>query len=362
MASNQPADDDAGASPLLVQKIPVVTPLPCYAVELNLYDPVCQRCPHLRNCTRDTGSRRDKVPLKNVEFKLIPPKFAKVEPALGEDPELVHIDAVYSLCHQTVFGKHVRSNLRRTAPQIALAAAQLNCSIRLYILAAMVGHQQAQLYLEEAHGAVNSRPFSEGMLVTPQAATCVENYAHVCRSQFGTFTLSAVDLLHETNLSDRSMEAGLLRSEVIAGKFIAAVKAGEAGLAEPELYARYEFDLDEHWLALEPSYVKFVLNPPPGIQPPEATAALKRKRFDVRQTMAFMKRHRSAGFAAHMARNSIMPAAVMRVLAAFRLDGDMLEVTRDPVTDSFEFWKELGRAVQTLRCLRMYYGPHIDLF
>lgn len=354
----------------VTQRTAVSTPLPCYGIELDLGDPTCQKCPHLRDCHKDSGERRDRIPLQKVEFQLIPPSFGQLVPLPGEDPEFVHINSVYSLCYQTVFGKHVHANLKREAPQIAAAAARQNCSIRLYMLASMLGFQQAGIARAKEEAAIEKdvtavttqRPFTASMLLNKRAESSVSNFAHICRSRFGTFTLNAIDLLTERDQSNPGVEARMLQSEIIAAQHIVAIKSGEGGPAEPSLYAMHEFNLDEHWLAVEPSYAQLVLYPKKAPNPPFPTSqALERKRFAVKQTIAFMKRNPTAGLAAHVARNNIMQAALLRVLTGLRLPADTLEVDPDPVVDAFEFWKRLGWAVQHLHCLRIYYGKHIQI-
>lgn len=345
-----------------VERKPVAIPLPCYSKELDLSAVRCQRCAHLKGCSEHTGSRRSKVPMSRIEFKLVPPQYNRADTLPGEDVELAHINAVYSLCYQTVFGKHVGADVRRFAGEVARDAAALNTTIRVYMLATMVGFQQSlrELNRLEESDKLIHREFSPAMLIGSKARSRAANYAHVCRSQFGTFNLSALDMLTEANLTNNAIETGLLESEVIAGKFIVGRKAFEGGPVEADLYALHENDLDDYWLALEDSYTSTVLCPKKPLDVASVDAKLKRKRFAVKQIIAHLKRYTTAGFAAHMARNTIMPAALSRVLQHFRLDADMFEVPVDPVTNAFEFWKELGRGVQHLRCLRMYYGPKFE--
>lgn len=344
---------------MTMERNPVEAPLPCYGNELDLTETKCQRCPHMRACSRDSGSRRDKVPINEAVFRLIPPSFGHMEVMPGEDPELAHIGAVYSLCHEAVFGKHVRASVRHIAAEVAAAAAAMDCSIRLYILAVMVGFQQDQQFREAESDRTLTHPFSPNMLTGARAARRAENYAHVCRSRFGTFNLQALDMITDGRLADQAVETRMFNSELIAAKFIVGRKATDGGLVEPDFYRLFEYDLDEHWLAIEPSYTKTVLFPKEPVQW-AASKAILRKRFDVKQTIARMKRHTSAGFAAHAARNAVMAEVTQRVLQHFRIMDEMLEVPVDPVTNAFEFWKSIGNAIQHIRCLRIYFGSRFE--
>ena len=48
----------------MMLQVPQKAPLPCYGLEHNRADPMCQQCPHFDGCLEHMGSRADKLPLE----------------------------------------------------------------------------------------------------------------------------------------------------------------------------------------------------------------------------------------------------------------------------------------------------------
>lgn len=338
-----------------MERTPFKVPLSCYGLSLDLHDAVCQRCPHKVGCYNTMGRRKYRVSLDKAVFKLVPPEFRLAEPEPDEDPEFVHMDYVLDLCHRTIFGEHAKLRSGTLASEIARHARKARCSIRLFILANMVGHRARQSALtHHSPDRVYETPFSVNALVGERALKNAQNYADLCRNQFGTFTLRTVDMLTKTDRTGNDLETLMLKNEILAGSFILGMKIKRGGAVSAALWQRHELDLDPHWLAIELSYMKEVIEP--HLTASTGSPTIRRHRHNVVQVHRELKRNRNAAVAVHYARENIMAEAVRNVLAPYHFAPDHFEVSAEPLTDAFEFWKELARAIQHYYCLRLLKG------
>ena len=335
-----------------MERTPFKSPLPCYGMEQDLKTEKCRTCPHREGCRQHMGDRRDKVKLSQAVFDTVP-KALSIVVLEGEDPELVNIQTVYTECHLSVFGQKPKDDVRRYAPELARICARMECSIRLYMLAAMMGFKLNRDYVV---GHTDGKPgsFSARHLTTTNAGKHVQMYAGICRKEFGTFSLHGLVNADRTGVGPTLIEKQLLASEVIAGKFIVAHKALHGGPSEPLLYHWHETSLDPYWLAIQPSYMQLVLDP--HIHGRQGSPAQKRHRYAVVQTLRHLKTHVHVARAVHQARNAILPQAVGLVVNHHHFDVDDFEIGSAPIKDSFTLWKNIGRAIQHYRCLNLYYG------
>jgi hypothetical protein len=308
------------------------------------------------------GRRSRQIPLRKAVFNLMPEKLDDTSAVYEtEDPEYSSMHRVYTLCYMTIFNKSPKNAHRvlEYRDEIASEARQAKCSIRMYMLAAMLGYERERERAAEGAAATGhvDREYSVEMhpkfLVNKRAAQYVEIYGDLCRQQFGTFNASELNMLMRGQRGViTELHTKILYSEVIAGKFIVAMKANRAGQVEEELYRRFETALDPHWLAVEPSYVEQIISP--FIRERFGTKTEQNHRHNVISVLKLLKEKPTAGSAVHFARSAVMPQAVERVLATHRYNPDDFEIEASTVTNAFAFWKDLGRAIQQMYCLSVY--------
>jgi hypothetical protein len=176
-------------------------------------------------------------------------------------------------------------------------------------------------------------------------------YAELCRKQFGTFTLSTLSVLSETNNDANDIEQRLLSSEVTAGRWLVGHKMIHGGPPYDLLYECEEMNLDPYWLAIDDSYKTLVLD-----KNPKSSQELRRHRYSVVQSIGYLKRHRNIAITVFRARQQMLPQAVARVLDHFGYQVDDFEVEDKPITNPLELWVLLGRAIQHFNLLNYLQG------
>jgi len=333
----------------MLELVPVQKPLPCYSLEYNKTDPRCQNCPHQTGCIQHSGSRADKISLDKLKFKLVPEAFAKAYDFDMEDPELPHIQRTYFKCFEVVFGKPPVDDMSRFAQEVLAGARKTNNSIQMYMLAAMVGHREAQKIRMEKLGLAIPRPFTAKKLTGPVALKHAKMYAEMCSNEFGAFALSSLSSLVEEDFTSKTLESKMLHSESTVGKFIVSYKIFHGGPPWASLFDAHELTLDPYWLAIDDTYTREIFMP--YQENKRGSDAIKTHRFSVGQVMGHLKKHSNAAINAFRARETIMPRAVAEVVAFYGFRLDDFNIDPDPITDPMEFWVYLGRAVQHLHCL-----------
>jgi len=332
-----------------MQPVPVQKPLPCYSLEFNKADPRCQACPHRTGCIQHSGSRVYKIPLSKATFKLIPDGYEKAYDFDLEDPELPHIQRTYFDCYDTVFNRAAPDDVTRMAKELLAAARQTQCSLRLYILANMVGHRESQkLRMTKTEQAL-PRPFRAKMLLGVTALKRTQMYAEMCNREFGTFALSSLSTLVDENFEKDSLENHMLHSETVAGTSIVGWKILHGGSAWANLFDTHELTLDPYWLAIDETYLLTVLQP--YLDNKRGTEQIQQHRFSVAQALGYLKKHQTAAMNAFHVRETIMPKAVAEVLRYFGHRPEDFDIDPEPITKPLEFWVYLGRALQHFQCL-----------
>lgn len=300
--------------------------------------------------------RRDRVTLDKLQFRLVPKKFGiDFEKLFAEDPELPHMERTYATCYLTVFNKQPPDRASRFKNKILAGMRQANCSLRLFLLTCMIGHQRNQEFLCQRDPNAKFIDFHAEMLSDKTAIERAKTYGDLCRRSFGTFSLSSLDTLLEDNIEENDYSVRMLNSEIIAGTFIVGDKIFHDGDPWDRLYAAKELHLDEVWLAIEDTYIEIVLETrSKGGGTPKLS--YKKHRQSVVQAHGFLKKYRRYAVAAFQAREKIMPEAVERVVNYFGYQPEDFELPNNPVSDPMMFWLYLGRAVSHAECLRYLEG------
>lgn len=334
-------------------------PLPCYGLETDVRSPVCTECPHFTGCHMLYHSNGARIPMSRIRFNTVPTDLRRQCVDREPDPEFVYINDLYARCHLAVFGKKFKASESLSAEaksEVAKNAASLGCSIRLYMLTCMVGwnHHRTKIL-----GATLDRDFSVKHLLGKAALERVRNYVDICRKEFGTFTLEAMDLLAKPPFDTTEAEQQMWRSEITAARFILQTKVrGIIGNPAKALYARHEMDLDPRWLATEPSYMTAVLTP--YMAKRSGSESIQRHRYAVIQVIGVLKRKPNHARGVYFSRNLVIPKVLTQILGDYRLKPEHFECRFHEVSDMIEFWSALGLAIQQLNCLRTYYGPNLS--
>lgn len=335
---------------------PFAAPLPCFGLEHSSVDPRCRDCVHRQECLVYHGKRKNRITLNRARFQLVPTGYGYIYDKVEEvDPETPELKRLYLVCFQTVFETQLKdiapAAIGKHEKEIVENAREAGCSIRLFMLANMVGFLNEKKEQERIGAASTSRSkFTAAQLTGKRALNRAKLYSEVCRTQFGTFTLGALSTLSETSYEEHSIEAAMLRSEITAGKFIVNHKLRNDGPPYEALYEAEELRLDPHWLAVEDNYRVTVLEK--HLEKPSGSAVLKNHRFSATQVIGHLKKNKQAAIAMFQIREEIMGRALHDVLSTLGHMPDDFEIESKPVKDPLTLWTNIGRAIQHLRCLR----------
>lgn len=292
------------------------------------------------------GSRADKVTLDRVKFDIVPEKFR--EDALDmDDPELPHLQRLYTDCHLSVFHRNALDNISQFRSVVALNAQKARCSVRMFMLANMVAHKIHNEHVIKNTEKLRATPFRAKMLTGELSIKRAKTYQEMCHNQFGTFSLTSLAVL--TDGDDKNdLAATMLSSEITAARWFIRYKIFNSGAAEL-LYETEELQLAPEWLAIEESYVDFILKP--FIERKiKGSAAVQRHRFNVFQVHTFYKRHMTNQRLAWLTRQQILPDAVKQILSIFRHQPEDFLYPREPVTEPMKFWKSLALSIRQYHC------------
>lgn len=339
-----------------MEQTPQKAPLACYGLEHDPHDPVCKKCPHTKSCAEFTGCREGKVPLNRVRFDITPDvyRLSVVEPT---DPEFPQMQRLYHDCFGSVYEANPTDNVSLHKDEIAANARKANCSIRLFMLANMVAHAAHEKEVLRHTDRARATSFRVKLLTGKLAVSRAKDYKDMCQKLYGTFVLSSLSALSGEKVVDH--ENAMLNSEVQAGCWVVRNKIRYALPMDDVLLAFYESDeiqLDPHWLALEASYVRLVLEPYIKGGKKTGTQAQLHHRHNTWQAHAHYKNHPRDARHAWVMRHTILREAVKRVVNTFNYQPDDFMVDTVPVKDMMEFWRLLALAVRQNHCLKFIAG------
>lgn len=335
------------------KRTPLSSPLSCFALEYNAYAPKCRACPHATECVKHMGSRLRKIPLNRAEFRLMPQAlWDYAYPTVDKytDPEIPVIEQTYIVCYSTVFDDDPRDNDKvgeANASFICARAKELNCSVRLYMLANMLAWRSVQEEKERILPNAPNSVFTVKAMLGKRGIEMAKLYAEVCRREFGTFSVSSLSTQTGQDLATDSTEQVILANEIAVGRFIVRWKLENAGPVYEHLYNALELSLDPHWLATEPSYRPIIEQ---HLSKNKGTAAIRDHRFSVTTVIRQMKKHRHFLIATFRARENNLPRAVGAVLRSFGYKADDFDVDDKTITEPLSMWVHLARAISQYNC------------
>jgi hypothetical protein len=326
-------------------------PKPCFALEFDLTNEICRECPVNEDCFEALGQRKRMVPLSRVLVQLVPKGYrVELEMILG-DPELPELERVYILCYKTIFQKLPKDKIGQNKPKLLQMVKNAECSVRLYMLTLMIAHtRQKQIVAGENPALANDRPFTAGYLTANNALSHLDLYRDMCRKEFGTFDLTALDVLTGTSHEDSNIDRLLLKSEIIAGTFVVAYKIWHGGNYLEPLFRDKELHLDPHWLAIEPDYEETVFAA--HVAKAKGTPTELRHRNSVAQVVRALKKRKDYSIGMHQARERAVRRAIPEVLNHFGYTPEDFEIENVPITRMLDFWCFVGRAISWHKCLK----------
>ena len=295
------------------------------------------------------------MPLDKVQFDIVPSQF-RMESFEMDDPELPHLQRLYSDCYSSVFHRNPTDNITKFREEVARNAQLADCSVRLFIMANMVAHTEHEKSVIGHTAKQRAAQFSAKLLTGNLSVKRAQMYQEMCRDRYGTFSLSSLAVLTDVDNYD-DMESAMLRSEITAAQWLVRYKIFHSDPAEPKLYDSEELQLAPEWLATEQTYTDCVLKP--YIEKTlKGTELQERHRFKVFQTLGYYKKHLASQRLAWISRQRIFPEAVRRVCSTFNHDtGDFLHdrtFTLDPNAvpkrSPLEFWKSLALSIRHYHC------------
>jgi hypothetical protein len=338
-----------------MERIPQTAPLPCYGLERSMADPQCQTCPHTEGCRLHMGVRDGKVPLDKVKFKIAPACF-DMEVLRAEDPELPHLQRLYCDCYASVFQRNPVDNVSLYRKQIIDNANKASCSVRMYLLANMVAHVVHERTVVGHTEKARAATFTAKLLAADFGVKRAQTYQQLCHDRFGTFNLTSLSVLADTDQKNTLADI-MLNSEMVAACWLVRHRIFHSGESEPLMYEDKELQLAPEWLATEETYLRHVLRPYCG-RTLKGTEAVERHRHNALQTHKYYKKHVTAQKLAWITRQQIFPEAVRRVCANFNhKPGDFLhertfvvDPNVQPVRSPLDFWRTLGLAIRHYHC------------
>lgn len=338
-----------------MERQPQKVPLPCFGLEHDRYDPQCRACPHADDCVVYMGSRANKVPLDRLKFDLTPEdapeKFQdslRAEALDVDDPELPHLQRLYTDCYASVFHQNPVDNVSQFKNEIAINAQKAQCSVRMFILANMVAHSVHEQTVISNTQKNRAAKFRARLLSGDLSVKRAKTYQEMCHDRFGTFSLTSLAVLTDSDDKDVLADT-MLRSEVTAARWLVRYKIFNGGPAEMFMYESEELHLAPEWLAIEKSYIDLILFPrEKGTL--KASDAVDRHRHSARLTHGFYKRNSNNQRLAFLTRQSIMPEAVRQVVSIFRHTPADFLYPRETITQPMVFWNELGIAIRHYHC------------
>lgn len=301
------------------------------------------------------GSRADKIPLARVKFNIIPEgvkadfKEEAFDTLVVEDPELPHIQRLYTDCFYSVFQRNPTDNISQYKTEISANARKAECSLRLFMLANMVGHTIHEGAVITNTQKARAAKFHAKLLTGERSIKRAGMYQAMCRERFGTFSLKSLSVLLDKEDKD-DIGDKLYLSELTAAKWVVRHKIFSGADSCAALYSAEELQLCPEWLALEVTYNNLILTPYIERTLKKGTEAIERHRHSAFQTHTFYKRHLNHQKMAWIARQRMLPAVLKQVLNHFSLREDDILYPREPVTDVMGFWLRLALTIRQYHC------------
>lgn len=311
----------------------------CLGRHQDLRTHECQVCLLKLECGVLMGPESTGTRLSEYRWDFLPAGYRKCITSARD------LENAYYTAHQTIFGRPPKDRLGRLREVVVAAAAQVPCSVRLYLLTCMIAWSEREELLVDTEQKAQPSPFGLKVLTQPLGLQWANRYLRLCRRTYGSEDLSSLDKIVDGNFDKSDLYRRFLDSEIAAGRFIVAWKFRYEGLPWTALYAKLETALDPEWLAIEKTFRPILYGP-----------NLTRFRHLISRRHGFLKKHPRAAIAVFRCREDVFPQAVDRVLADYGLKPSDFFLHDDVVFTPLQFWVWLGKTIQHLEMVRAQNG------
>lgn len=299
------------------------------------------------------GRRLNRIKLSAASFNTVPPAYrASLLEIPDEDPELPTIESTYTLCYETVFGKHNSDHIGVYASRVIDNARNAECSLRMFMLANMEGWKRIQEDICVERNTMQTKAFGVCCLVQDISIKRAASYSDVCSKKYGAFSINTLKTL--LNDSSTDVFSRILHSEVEAGTWYVGYKLHNEGRALEQMFTELEIKLDPFWLAISDDYMNVVLKP--YLVNKSGSEDIKLHRFKVTQTIGQLKRNMKLQRAIFTCRQRCLPDAIDRVCTHFRYKPSHFLIEDKPITDMTKVWLGISRAIQQDQLDRLLRG------
>jgi hypothetical protein len=292
------------------------------------------------------GYRKGRTRLSTVRYCLRPDSLLQRDRKAGlDEPDL---DMAYRASYIQVFGEDPGSSgVDRFANALRAASTKLKMTPEQFIFVSMVGHSMTWPDVW----------FTPNRLGQPATAAKVRVWAEACRSTYGSLSPKYTDRITGRNDADYDLRARMLRSELLAGRWIIKFKQQNEGAPYFPFFDANEQELDANWLAIEPHYETYVHKAARQLHLREG---VYEARADVLEAFKRMKRRPVIAALNFQARESIVAEAVGQALYDYRIGPDDLLVSTDVVVDALQLWYWLALAVQHIGVFNNYHEQRLE--
>jgi hypothetical protein len=332
-----------------VERKAIKPPRSCFGLEQHAHNPACPNCPYQAECDELMGNLSGLVNVDEAIFKFLPTGLAeRFFKKAALDPDVDDLEGLYVHCYQWVFESKPQLNkgLRKHLSFVQTAAAKLGVSVKLFLLTNMLGWKMTH----QEFGETNR--FSLAQVTNQKGIDCVKTYSDVCHKKYGTFDITSLDRLMESDIASKDAYAVLLNSEIIFGSWIVNHKLFHSGRVAETFYREKEVAMNPYWLASEPSYREDILIPFKDEQGRVVNKLLERHRWNAKQAVAKMKLTPLIALRIFRLREKAMTEAIHRVLAQRGLRAEHFQIERKPQVSALKFWVRLANAIQHYECLK----------
>jgi hypothetical protein len=316
-----------------VERIAQVAYTPvCFGVEYRP-DKTCLGCPF---CLKCAVLSKNLVPLSFLKFNFMPERLDQFITAPKEISGRV-VEDMFRRCHWRIYKAWPKNSLGLNWKLVLENAKTSKTSLETFMAIMMT-----------AWSVTHPKTlFPARMLTIPLAPDKVQAYAKVCRDVRGYVDTEAVGGF--MGQPAENLDEDLLLSEVAFGTAILGCKFMGQTTDFVSLYEQVEQAASHYWLAIEPTYNEFILEP--HLENPLRSTRMQRDlRSEVIQHVGLMKRNARIASTMFAARARVMSTAVKNVLSKWYTTPDDFTHKDVIVTDAAKFWNVLGLAVLHCEC------------
>ena len=283
----------------------------------------------------------DSVPLKDVRVNVSAILGDKAPKSLS----IIHEEGIRSSFEDFYFhttGEKSPTLSRSSVVKITNIALSLGVDARTIVATLVVAYQSTS----------KANAFNAYMATANDSV--IKDYAQACRSSFGFYDVRYLDVMFNTTLHSITDATRFLNSEKRLCKLIVNTRVVGMNIPVQDLIEAREDNFDPVWLAIQPFYTRYVLEPYIR-NGGDVTAKLKEIRSTVTSIRSVLIKQKSrvkASYYFNLRTESVQPAlaAALKKYSATTSDFFLKESSK------FEYpellYAQLGKAVSYLECTK----------